>query len=147
MPGTLHEGSDESVVLRLLQRISRALFQQNNVSAHAALTINKFFTVYDTFRVVALQLVLLHLFIENKYYYYIYISIYTFVNMSYSIKCGFGSIYSHHRWILWFPSSPNMSPIEHIWDYISRRLAHTASRAQNATELWLQIGAIWNAIL
>lgn len=46
----------------------------------------------------------------------------------------------------WPAYSPDMSPIEHVWDFIGRRLACTASRAHSKTELWRQVEAIWTAI-
>lgn len=46
----------------------------------------------------------------------------------------------------WPAYSPDMSPIEHVWDFIGRRLARTAGGAHSKTELWRQVEAIWNAI-
>ena len=46
----------------------------------------------------------------------------------------------------WPAYSPDMSPIEHVWDFIGQRLARTADGDHNKNELWLQVEEIWNAI-
>ena len=46
----------------------------------------------------------------------------------------------------WPAYSPDMSPIEHVWNFIVRELAGTAGGAHNKNELRLQVEAIWNTI-
>ncbi|GFS67789.1 transposable element Tcb1 transposase [Trichonephila clavipes] len=38
----------------------------------------------------------------------------------------------------------DMSPIEHVWDWVVRRLAHSPCPAASKYELLLRIQAIWN---
>ncbi|GFV97408.1 transposable element Tcb1 transposase [Trichonephila clavipes] len=40
--------------------------------------------------------------------------------------------------------SPDMSPNEHVWDLVGRRLAHDPHSAASKVELLLCIQAIWN---
>lgn len=46
----------------------------------------------------------------------------------------------------WPAHSPDMSPIEHIWNMIKRRLAHYPSPAITTNELWTRIEAAWQSI-
>ena len=46
----------------------------------------------------------------------------------------------------WPAYSPNISPIEHVWDLIVWRLAHDSHPAAPKDELRLHIQAIWNYI-
>lgn len=55
--------------------------------------------------------------------------------------------HTQHVWLfLWPACSPNMPPIEYIFDYTSPRLADTTCRTQSTTELWHHIEVVWNAI-
>ncbi|UYV69438.1 K02A2.6-like, partial [Cordylochernes scorpioides] len=45
----------------------------------------------------------------------------------------------------WPPYSPDLSPIEHVWDIIGRRL-HTLPQARSEDELWQMVEREWRAI-
>ena len=49
----------------------------------------------------------------------------------------------HMQLFPWPVYSPDMSPIEHMWDLVGRNLCPAASKH----ELWLRIQAIWNFFL
>ncbi|GFW63061.1 transposable element Tcb1 transposase [Trichonephila clavipes] len=40
--------------------------------------------------------------------------------------------------------SPDMSPIEHVWDLVGRRLARDTRPAASKDDLWFHIQEIWN---
>ncbi|GFV74298.1 transposable element Tcb2 transposase [Trichonephila clavipes] len=42
----------------------------------------------------------------------------------------------------WFARSPDLSPIEHIWDHLRRRVGHPTS----LNELGARLQQIWNKI-
>ncbi|GFW27375.1 transposable element Tcb2 transposase [Trichonephila clavipes] len=46
----------------------------------------------------------------------------------------------------WPAYSPNMSPIEHVWDLVCWRLARDPRPAASKDELLLRIQAIWNSL-
>ena len=46
----------------------------------------------------------------------------------------------------WPSYSPDMSLIEHVWDFICLQLVRTAGGAHNKNKHWLQVEAIWDAI-
>lgn len=46
----------------------------------------------------------------------------------------------------WPAYSPDMSPIEHVWDFVGRRLARDPRPVASADELWVRIQTIWNAL-
>ncbi|KFM57173.1 Transposable element Tcb1 transposase, partial [Stegodyphus mimosarum] len=46
----------------------------------------------------------------------------------------------------WPACSPDMSPIEHVWDVIGRRLARDPCPVASADELWVRVQTIWNAL-
>lgn len=39
-----------------------------------------------------------------------------------------------------------MSPIEHVWDLVGRRLARDPRPTDSIDELWVRIETIWNAL-
>ncbi|GFX56796.1 transposable element Tc1 transposase [Trichonephila clavipes] len=39
-----------------------------------------------------------------------------------------------------------MSPIEHVWDIVGRRLARQLRPVASTDELWLRIQTIWNTL-
>ena len=39
-----------------------------------------------------------------------------------------------------------MWPIEHVWDFVGRRLARDPRPDASADELWVRIQIIWNAL-
>ncbi|GFU28677.1 hypothetical protein TNCV_468701 [Trichonephila clavipes] len=43
--------------------------------------------------------------------------------------------------------SPDMSPIENMWDLVGRRLARDTRPAASTDELLLRLQAIWNSLL
>ncbi|UYV79056.1 hypothetical protein LAZ67_17000948 [Cordylochernes scorpioides] len=45
----------------------------------------------------------------------------------------------------WPPYSPDLSPIEHVWDIIGRRL-HALPQPRSENELWQMVGREWRAI-
>ncbi|GFT28696.1 hypothetical protein TNCV_4832541 [Trichonephila clavipes] len=46
----------------------------------------------------------------------------------------------------WPAYSPDMSPIEHVWDLVCRRLARDPRTAASKDDLLLRILAIWNSL-
>ncbi|GFY14226.1 transposable element Tcb1 transposase [Trichonephila clavipes] len=48
--------------------------------------------------------------------------------------------------LLWPAYSPDMSPIEHVWDLMGQRLARDRRSAASKDELLLRIKAIWNSL-
>ena len=46
----------------------------------------------------------------------------------------------------WPAYSPDMSLIEHVWDFVGRRLARDPRPVASADELWVRIQTIWNAL-
>ncbi|GFW18723.1 transposable element Tcb1 transposase [Trichonephila clavipes] len=46
----------------------------------------------------------------------------------------------------WPAFSPNMSPIEQVWDLVGWRLARDPHPAASKDELLLRIQAIWNSL-
>ncbi|GFV64621.1 transposable element Tcb1 transposase [Trichonephila clavipes] len=46
----------------------------------------------------------------------------------------------------WPAHSPDMSPIEHVWDIVGRRLARDLRPVSLTDELWLRIQTICNAL-
>ena len=46
----------------------------------------------------------------------------------------------------WSTHSPDMPPIEHVWDFVTRQHAHHGCPAANTDEVWVWIEAVWNAI-
>ncbi|GFT47351.1 transposable element Tcb1 transposase [Trichonephila clavipes] len=47
----------------------------------------------------------------------------------------------------WPAYSLDMSPIEHVWDLVSRRLALDPRPAASKDKLLLRIQAVWNSLL
>ncbi|GFS84464.1 transposable element Tcb1 transposase [Trichonephila clavipes] len=52
----------------------------------------------------------------------------------------------HMQLLLWPPYSPDISPIEHMWDLVDRLLARDPHPAASKDELLLRIQAIWNCL-
>ena len=46
----------------------------------------------------------------------------------------------------WPAYSPDVSPIEHVWDFVGRRLARDPRPVASTDELWVRIQTIWNAL-
>ena len=46
----------------------------------------------------------------------------------------------------WPAYSPDMSPIEHVWDFIGLRLARDPRPVPSTDELWIHIKTTWNAL-
>ncbi|GFW55002.1 transposable element Tcb2 transposase [Trichonephila clavipes] len=46
----------------------------------------------------------------------------------------------------WSAYSPDMSPIEHVWDIVGWRLARHLRPVASTDELWLRIQTIWNTL-
>ncbi|GFW31319.1 hypothetical protein TNCV_2579001 [Trichonephila clavipes] len=54
---------------------------------------------------------------------------------------------AQHMQLLPCPAySPDMSPIEHVWDLVGRRLARDPRPAASKDELLLRIQAMWNSL-
>ncbi|GFU00722.1 transposable element Tcb2 transposase [Trichonephila clavipes] len=43
--------------------------------------------------------------------------------------------------------SPDTLPIEHVWDFVGRRLAGEPRPVASKDELWLRIQTMWNSLL
>ncbi|GFY02561.1 transposable element Tcb1 transposase [Trichonephila clavipes] len=52
----------------------------------------------------------------------------------------------HMQLLPWSAYSPNMSPVEHVWDLVCRRLARDLHPAASKDELLLRIQAIWDSL-
>ncbi|GFU71740.1 transposable element Tc1 transposase [Trichonephila clavipes] len=52
----------------------------------------------------------------------------------------------HMQLLPWPVYSPDMSPIEHVWDFVGRRLARDPRPAASKDELLMRIQAIWNSL-
>ncbi|GFT15006.1 transposable element Tcb2 transposase [Trichonephila clavipes] len=52
----------------------------------------------------------------------------------------------HMQLLPWSAYSPDLSPIEHVWDLVSRCLARDARPAASKDELLLRIQEIWNSL-
>ncbi|GFV32284.1 transposable element Tcb2 transposase [Trichonephila clavipes] len=52
----------------------------------------------------------------------------------------------HMHFLPWPAYSPDMSPIEHLWDLVGQRLARDPRPAASKYELLLRIQAIWNSL-
>ncbi|GFW45021.1 transposable element Tcb2 transposase [Trichonephila clavipes] len=46
----------------------------------------------------------------------------------------------------WPAYSPDMSPIEHVWDIVGQRLARDLRPVASTDELWFRIQTIWNTL-
>jgi hypothetical protein len=44
----------------------------------------------------------------------------------------------------WPPRSPDLNPIEHVWDAMGRRLQ--GKHPRNLDELWVYLRTIWNEV-
>ncbi|GFX21210.1 transposable element Tcb2 transposase [Trichonephila clavipes] len=53
----------------------------------------------------------------------------------------------HMQLLSWSAYSPNVSPIQHVWDLVGRLLARDPRPAASKDELLLRIQAIWNSLL
>ncbi|GFW23164.1 uncharacterized protein TNCV_3802641 [Trichonephila clavipes] len=52
----------------------------------------------------------------------------------------------HMQLFPWPAYSPDMSPIEHVWDLVRRRLIRDPRPAASKDEILLRIQAIWNSL-
>ncbi|GFV32717.1 hypothetical protein TNCV_3890751 [Trichonephila clavipes] len=52
----------------------------------------------------------------------------------------------HMKLLPWPAYSPDMSPIEHVWDFVGRRLARNPRPSFSKDELFLRIQATWNSL-
>ncbi len=43
----------------------------------------------------------------------------------------------------WAPSSPDMNPIEHVWNFLDRKVRSRPLLPRNAEELWLALEEEW----
>ena len=48
--------------------------------------------------------------------------------------------------LAWTPQSPDLNPIEHLWDHLKRRLAGYPDYPKSIQELWLRVEAEWDKI-
>ena len=46
----------------------------------------------------------------------------------------------------WPPQSPDLNPIEHLWDHLKRKLARYPREPKGVHELWERVEKEWNAI-
>jgi transposase len=47
--------------------------------------------------------------------------------------------------MMWPPQSPDLNPIEHLWDYLKKKLREYP-QANNLDELWERVQDVWNNI-
>ncbi|GFY35393.1 hypothetical protein TNCV_194861 [Trichonephila clavipes] len=52
----------------------------------------------------------------------------------------------HMQLLPWIAYSPDMSPTEHVWDLVGRRLARDPRPAVSKDEPLLRIQRIWNSL-
>ncbi|GFV23278.1 hypothetical protein TNCV_4779921 [Trichonephila clavipes] len=50
------------------------------------------------------------------------------------------------QFLPWPAYSPDMSPIDHFWDLVGRRIARDLRPAAAKDELLLRVQAIWNSL-
>lgn len=48
--------------------------------------------------------------------------------------------------LTWPPYSPDLNPIEHLWDEVDRRLRQLPGNISSETDLWNKIQKVWNEI-
>ena len=48
--------------------------------------------------------------------------------------------------LLWPAQSPDLNPIEHLWDYIKKKLGEYEQPPKGMLELWERIQEEWNKI-
>ena len=46
----------------------------------------------------------------------------------------------------WPPQSPDLNPIEHLWQYIKMQLAKHETLAKEVWEIWEGVAEVWNNI-
>jgi len=46
----------------------------------------------------------------------------------------------------WPPQSPDLNPIEHLWDEVDRRLRNLPGQIHSKKDLWEKIQQVWNDI-
>ena len=46
----------------------------------------------------------------------------------------------------WAPQSPDINPIEHLWQHIKKRLGEYSRMAKGVWELWERVAEVWNEI-
>ena len=58
------------------------------------------------------------------------------------------TIFNHHRIpvLPWPARSPDLSPIEHLWDVLGRAVRRIQAPVQNLEELWTVLERAWNEI-
>ena len=48
--------------------------------------------------------------------------------------------------LVWPAQSPDLNPIEHLWEYLKRRLAEYETPPKGILELWERVQAEWEKI-
>ena len=48
--------------------------------------------------------------------------------------------------IVWPPQSPNLNPIEHLWDHVKMKLEEHQEPPVSLQELWARVQEEWNDI-
>ena len=46
----------------------------------------------------------------------------------------------------WAPQSPDINPIEHLWQHIKRRLGEYSIMPKGVWEIWERVAEVWNEI-
>ena len=46
----------------------------------------------------------------------------------------------------WPPQSPDLNPIEHMWEWFKRKLSDYSNPPSSIHQLWLHIEDVWNTI-
>jgi transposase len=46
----------------------------------------------------------------------------------------------------WAPQSPDINPIEHLWQHIKRRLGEYSTMPKGVWEIWERVAEVWNEI-
>ena len=61
-------------------------------------------------------------------------------------KCGYNGVSKSINSLEWPPQSPDLNPIEHLWDELERRFRKNKFRPKNKAELFAALKREWGQI-